>query len=69
MAAAAEQWAQVRTLLGEALELDPPDQLRFVDAIEDPVLRAEVQACLTWIPAGDAGGNENDPLEHQPWVR
>jgi hypothetical protein len=37
---AAEQWARVRTLLGEALELDAPAQLRFLDVIEDPVLRA-----------------------------
>jgi hypothetical protein len=57
-----EQWARVRALLGEALELDAPAQLRFVDSIEDPVLRAEVKSYLAWVPAAD------DPLDQQqPW--
>ena len=62
---AAEQWARVRTLLGEALELDAPAQVLFVDAIEDPILRAEVQAYLAWLPAD---GEDDDPLDHLPWA-
>src|SRR5664279_870393 len=58
---AAERWACVRELLSEALQLDAPAQLRFLDAMEDPALRAEVQSYLAWVPQGD------DPLDRQPY--
>jgi tetratricopeptide (TPR) repeat protein len=58
---AAERWACVRKLLSEALQLDAPAQLRFLDAMEDPALRAEVQSYLAWVPQGD------DPLDRQPY--
>ncbi|MDQ1469934.1 MAG: eukaryotic-like serine/threonine-protein kinase, partial [Bryobacterales bacterium] len=62
---AAEQWARVRALLAEALELEAPARLRFSDAIEDPLLRVEVKAYLAW--AAEGGPQADDPLEHHPW--
>jgi tetratricopeptide (TPR) repeat protein/predicted Ser/Thr protein kinase len=63
---AAEQWARVRALLAEALELEAPARLHFTDAIEDPLLRVEVKAYLAWAP--DGGPHTHDPLEHHPWI-
>ncbi|MCU1238367.1 MAG: pknD [Candidatus Solibacter sp.] len=58
---AAERWATVRALLGEALEFDAAAQPRYLETIEDATLREEVRAYLAWVPAGP------DPLDQQPW--
>ncbi|MCU1238048.1 MAG: hypothetical protein JWP63_6015 [Candidatus Solibacter sp.] len=60
MLPAAERWACVRELLGQALELDPPAQRIFLDSIEDSLLRDEVKSYLAWLPP------EADAFEQEP---